>query len=252
MFRNDYDTDVTTFSPAGRIHQVEYAIAAVKQGSACVALKSDEYAVLACVMRKESELGSHQEKLFKVDDHMGIGISGLIADGRVLCKYLRTECLNHKFVFEGQIQVGRLVKQLSDKSQKFTQTSEKRPYGVGLLVIGYDETGTHVYETVPSGNFFEYIAQAMGKRSQSARTYLEKYFKEFKSMELGDLVKHSLKSLKGASEETLTKSNCAIAYVGKDKEFTIITGEELAPYMALVDDGDEKKEESKSSEAKNN
>mmetsp|Transcript_603 Transcript_603/g.1165 ORF Transcript_603/g.1165 Transcript_603/m.1165 type:complete len:251 (-) Transcript_603:139-891(-) len=243
MFRNDYDTDVTTFSPAGRIHQVEYAIAAVKQGSACVALKSEDYAVLACVMRKESELGSHQEKLFKVDDHMGIGISGLIADGRVLCKYLRTECLSHKFVFEAPIQVGRLVKQLSDKSQKFTQKMEKRPYGVGLLVIGYDATGAHVYETVPSGNYFEYIAQAMGKRSQSARTYLEKYFKEFKSMELGNLIEHALKSLKGASEVPLTKANCAVAYVGKNTPFTILADEKIAPYMSMVED--DKKEDAK-------
>ncbi|GAB5365279.1 hypothetical protein AAMO2058_001044000 [Amorphochlora amoebiformis] len=243
MFRNDYDTDVTTFSPAGRIHQVEYAIAAVKQGSACVALKSDDFAVLAAVSRKESELGSHQEKLFKVDDHLGIGISGLIADGRVLCKYLRTECLNHKFVFEGKMQTGRLVKNLSDKSQKYTQTSEKRPYGVGLLVIGYDKTGTHVFETLPSGNFFEYIAQAMGKRSQSSRTYLEKYFKEFKDMELGNLIEHALKSLKGASEETLTKNNCSVAYVGKGTKFTLLTGESLAPYMSLVDE--EKKEAKK-------
>jgi len=135
------------------------------------------------------------------------------------------------------------VKQLSDKSQVFTQTQQKRPYGVGLLVIGYDETGAHVYETVPSGNYFEYIAQAMGKRSQSARTYLEKYFKEFKSMELGDLVNHALKSLKGASEEKLTKSNCAIAFVGKDRKFTVLTGDKLAPYMELAVEGDEEKKE---------
>ena len=34
-----YDTDVTTWSPAGRLHQVEYAMEAVKHGSACAGLK---------------------------------------------------------------------------------------------------------------------------------------------------------------------------------------------------------------------
>ena len=34
-----YDTDVTTWSPQGRLHQVEYAMEAVKQGSAAVGLK---------------------------------------------------------------------------------------------------------------------------------------------------------------------------------------------------------------------
>jgi 20S proteasome subunit alpha 6 len=68
---------------------------------------------------------------------------------------------------------------VSDKAQVYTQKQLKRPYGVGLLVIGYDKTGAHVYETSPSGNYFEYKAQAMGARSQSARTHLEKHFETF-------------------------------------------------------------------------
>ena len=39
MFRNDYDTDVTTWSPQGRIFQVEYAMEAVKQGGCAVGIR---------------------------------------------------------------------------------------------------------------------------------------------------------------------------------------------------------------------
>ncbi|KAF2324595.1 hypothetical protein GH714_015528 [Hevea brasiliensis] len=49
MFRNQYDTDVTTWSPAGRLFQVEYAMEAVKQGSAAIGLRSKAHVVLACV-----------------------------------------------------------------------------------------------------------------------------------------------------------------------------------------------------------
>jgi 20S proteasome subunit alpha 6 len=63
MFRNQYDTDVTTWSPAGRLFQVEYAMEAVKQGSACVGLWS--HVVLASVNKAASELSSHQRKVFR-------------------------------------------------------------------------------------------------------------------------------------------------------------------------------------------
>lgn len=40
--------------------------------------------------------------------------------------------------------LGRLVRQVADKAQVGTQRSWKRPYGVGLIVAGYDESGESV------------------------------------------------------------------------------------------------------------
>jgi 20S proteasome subunit alpha 6 len=77
MYRSDYDSDITIWSPQGRIHQIEYAMEAVKQGSACVGLKSKTHAVVAALKRSTSELGSFQKKIFKIDEHIGIAISGL-------------------------------------------------------------------------------------------------------------------------------------------------------------------------------
>jgi 20S proteasome subunit alpha 6 len=51
MNKNQYDTDVTTWSPQGRLFQVEYAMEAVKQGSASVGLISDTFAVLVSLRR---------------------------------------------------------------------------------------------------------------------------------------------------------------------------------------------------------
>ena len=69
MFRNQYDTDCITWSPAGRIHQVEYAMEAVKQGSACIGLRSNSFAIVATLKRSSSELSSYQKKIFKIDDN---------------------------------------------------------------------------------------------------------------------------------------------------------------------------------------
>lgn len=190
--------------------------------------------MLATLKRAQNDMSSYQRKMFKVDDHMGIAIAGLTADGRVLCKYMRNECINHRcvhvscgarmcpgaalswqtavwqqgrgclaagpsvlracracvlqghcprwstfaaclracaylwcrFVYETPMPVGRLVRQVADKHQVCTQRSWKRPFGVGMLVGGYDKTGPHLYNTCPSGNYYEYKAMAIGARSQ--------------------------------------------------------------------------------------
>jgi len=75
---------VTVWSPQGRLHQVEYAMEAVKLGSATVGLKSKTHAVLIALKRASSELSAHQKKIIPIDKHMGISISGLTADARIL------------------------------------------------------------------------------------------------------------------------------------------------------------------------
>jgi len=242
MNRSAYDSDITTWSPQGRIHQIEYAMEAVKQGSACVGLKSKSHAVIATLKRSSSELGAYQKKIFKIDDHLGIAIAGLTADARLLSKYMRNECLNHKFVFEEPIQVGRLVTAVADKSQVHTQQYGRRPYGVGLLVIGYDQTGSHLYETSPSGNFYDYKAIAIGARYQSAKTYLEKSFETFPNLSLDELIKHSLLALRetcqtGPTAEGLNSKNCSIGIVGDKQQFEVLEGAKLQPYLDALEGG---------------
>jgi 20S proteasome subunit alpha 6 len=60
-----------------------------------------------------------------------------------------------------------------------TQEYGRRPYGVGFLVIGQDQSGPHLFEFSPSGNSYEYFAMSIGARSQSAKTYLEKHYESF-------------------------------------------------------------------------
>jgi 20S proteasome subunit alpha 6 len=88
--------------------------------------------------RSTNELSSFQEKVFKIDDHMGIAIAGLTSDARTLATHMRSECLNYKYLYGSPMVTGRLVAALADKHQKKTMASWRRPYGVGMLVIGAD------------------------------------------------------------------------------------------------------------------
>mmetsp|Transcript_10337 Transcript_10337/g.19315 ORF Transcript_10337/g.19315 Transcript_10337/m.19315 type:complete len:280 (+) Transcript_10337:2570-3409(+) len=233
MFRNQYDTDVTVWSPEGRLLQVEYAMESVKQGSACVGLRSSTHAVIGALKRSVSELSSYQKKIISIDSHIAVGIAGLTADARTLAKWMRSECLHHKYVYGTPISAGRLMTDLADRHQRTTQTYVRRPYGVGLLVASYDKTGPHLHQTCPSGNVYEYYASAIGARSQSGRTYLEKIYEGLDGMSRDDLIMHALRSLAGcvSGDDDLTKENASIAIVGKDEEFTLLEEEDLQPYL---------------------
>mmetsp|Transcript_17881 Transcript_17881/g.32447 ORF Transcript_17881/g.32447 Transcript_17881/m.32447 type:complete len:114 (-) Transcript_17881:29-370(-) len=112
MFRNQqYDMDCITWNPNGRVFQVEYAMAAVNNGTPVLGLRSKTHVVLVSHKRAQSELAESQKKIFKIDDHMCIGIAGLTADARVLAEYMRNECLNHRYIYDAPMNVGRLVAQ---------------------------------------------------------------------------------------------------------------------------------------------
>ena len=120
--------------------------------------------------------------------------------------------------------------------QASTQRYGRRPYGVGLLVIGVDETGPHLYECCPSGNGYEFFAQSIGSRAQSARTYLERRYAEFADASLDELIRHGLVALRDTLQQGtgLDNKNCSIAVVGIDRPFEIIEGSSLDPYLSML------------------
>lgn len=236
MFRNQYDSDVTVFSPQGRLHQVEYSMEAVNQGSATVGLKSETHAVLIALKRASSELSAYQKKIINIDDHIGITISGLTADARILSRYMRTECLNYKYSHDTYLPLSRLINQLGNKMQICTQRYDRRPYGVGLLVAGYDDQGSHIFQTCPSANFYDCKAMSIGARSQSARTYLEKHLDVFPTAPVEELIKHGLRALRDTlpPENDLNNKNVSIGFVGKGQKFKILNENEISSFLALI------------------
>ncbi|KIY45873.1 20S proteasome subunit [Fistulina hepatica ATCC 64428] len=246
MFRNTYDSDNTVFSPQGRLHQVEYALEAVKQGSAAVGLRSKTHSILLALKRSTGELASYQQKMFRIDDHIGIAIAGLTSDARVLSNFMRQQAMSSKMIFNRPVPVNRLVSSIADKAQVNTQEYGRRPYGVGFLVIGQDESGPHLYEFQPSGMSYEYYAMSIGARSQSAKTYLEKHYESFSDASLEDLIRHGLHALRETlqQDKELNVNNTSIGIVGipspleKDASakgsFRILEGEKVEPFLQTM------------------
>jgi len=196
--------------------------------------------VIIGLKKSVHDLASHQEKVFDIDRHMGIVISGMTADARFLSKFMRNECLNYWYTHQSQHPTERLIVKIAKKSQVKTSHPAKRPFGVGMLIGAVDEAGTHLFETCPSGNYYEYNAMAIGDRCQSAKTYLEKNFETFSGLGADDLIGHGIKALRASAQDTdLTEHNVSVGVVSRDQDFKLLTTEELKTYLTNNADEDE-------------
>lgn len=151
-----------------------------------------------------------------MDEHVGLAIAGLTSDARVLSNFMKQQCLGHRLTYGRAMPVRTLVDMIGEKAQINTQMYGKRPYGVGLLVAGVDEKGTHLFEFQPSGMTEEMTAFAIGARSQMARTYLERNLDKFADASREELVKHGLQALKESlvQDKELTVENTSVGVAG--------------------------------------
>lgn len=96
LTRSEYDRGVNTFSPEGRLFQVEYAIEAIKLGSTAIGIRTPEGVVMAVEKRITSPLmePSTVEKIVEVDRHVGCATSGLMADARYTAKEIKKIKIN--------------------------------------------------------------------------------------------------------------------------------------------------------------
>jgi 20S proteasome subunit alpha 6 len=136
------------------------------------------------------------------------------------------------------------VSAIGDRAQTNTQHYGKRPYGVGLIVVGVDETGPHLFEFQPSGLTQEMVACAIGARSQMARTYLERNSEAFADASREELVTHGLRALKEslAQDKDLTVENTSVGIVGvgdgRDIEaFKLYDGQEVKEWIEAAAEG---------------
>lgn len=157
-----------------------------------------------------------------------------------------------------RIPLERIVSQIGDRAQTNTQSYGKRPYGVGLLIAGVDDTGPHLFEFQPSGMTQEMIACAIGARSQMARTYLERHLDEFGEASRDELVKHALRALKESlsQDKELTVDNASVGIIGMSTEktgkiesFKLYDGPEMGPLLEASLEGTEPAQDNAAPEA---
>lgn len=232
---SEYSFSLTTFSPSGKLVQIEYALNAVQAGGTSLAIKATNGVVLATEKKLASALIDHTslQKINVITDHIGLVYSGMGPDSRVLVKKGRKIAEQYFRVYKERMPVSQLVRELAAVMQEYTQSGGVRPFGVSLLVAGFDENGPHLYQVDPSGSYWAWKASAIGKNMINANTFLEKRYTN--EMELEDAIHTAILTLKEGFDGQLTESNIEIGIVGSDQTFRVLKPEEVKDYLEEVE-----------------
>ena len=191
--------------------------------------------VLATEKKASSPLADPNSlsKISLITPNIGMVYSGMGPDYRILVDRARkVSHTGYKRIYNEYPPTRILVQDVARVVQEATQSGGVRPYGVSLLVAGWDEGilpdeeedatepkegeekkptgksggilkgGPMLYQVDPSGSYFPWKATAIGKSATSAKTFLEKRYKE--GLELEDAVHIALLTLKETIEGEMT------------------------------------------------
>jgi 20S proteasome subunit alpha 2 len=239
-----YSFSLTTFSPNGKLVQIEYALNAVNHGVTALGIKAANGIVLATEKKSPSPLvdASSISKISLVTPNIGMVYAGMGPDYRILVdKARKVSHAGYKRIYNEYPPTRILVQDVARVMQEATQSGGVRPYGVSLLVAGWDEGilpdeeesgepmegdekkpagktggvlkgGPMLYQVDPSGSYFPWKATAIGKSASHAKTYLEKRYTE--GLELEDAIHIALLTLKDSVEGEMNGDTIEIGIVG--------------------------------------
>uniref|UniRef100_A0A8C4V341 Proteasome subunit alpha type-3 n=69 Tax=Neoaves TaxID=3078114 RepID=A0A8C4V341_FALTI len=212
-----YDLSASTFSPDGRVFQVEYAMKAVENSSTAIGIRCKDgvvFGVEKLVLSKLYEEGSNK-RLFNVDRHVGMAVAGLLADARSLADIAREEASNFRSNYGYDIPLKHLADRVAMYVHAYTLYSAVRPFGCSFMLGSYDDDdGAQLYMIDPSGVSYGYWGCAIGKARQAAKTEIEKL--QMKEMTCRDVVKEVAKIIYIVHDEVKDKAfELELSWVGE-------------------------------------
>ncbi|MGV8162658.1 MAG: archaeal proteasome endopeptidase complex subunit alpha [Candidatus Nanoarchaeia archaeon] len=223
-----YDRAITMFSPDGRLLQVEYAKRTVRLGNTAIGIVCKDGVILVTDKRLVDKLVIPDaiEKIFKVDDHIMATAAGILSDARVLVERSQLKAQQHRIEYDTPIDNLVVVKDMCNLMQLCTQSGGYRPFGVSLLVAGIDEAGISLFETDPTGLYYQYKATIIGEGESDAEELLHKEYKDNMSIEEG--LQLAIKMLKKALGDQFSPERIDAAIIPlKTKQMEKVTKDKI-------------------------
>ena len=228
-----YDRAITVFSPDGRLYQVEYAIETVRRGTIAVGIKSKEGIIIAVEEKpRKLQISDVAQKIFQIDDHVGVAAAGYIPDARSQVDNARFFSQSNRLIYDEPVEVETIAKHLADQSQQYTQYAGVRPFGVSLILGGVINKNPQLFLTDPSGTYISYDAIAIGSGSDQVTDFLEKTYKNDISLE--DAAVLAVGAIYLSSEDKEGTSHIRMAQIKSDTGMFELVSEEKISNLAKI------------------
>ena len=226
-----YDRAITVFSPDGRLYQVEYAIETVKRGTIALGIKTKYGIIFAADERpRKLQVVDEPQKLFKIDQHIGIAAAGYIPDARRQVDDARFFSQSSKIVYDESVSVETVTKHIADQCQQYTQYAGARPIGVALIIGGVDQNGNSLFLTDPSGTYIPYNAVAIGADSDRVTEFLKKHYKPEMTLEESKML--AISSINMVSDDAKGSEHIKISQIESDtKRFEIVDKNQITKLL---------------------
>ncbi|HEY5735664.1 MAG TPA: archaeal proteasome endopeptidase complex subunit alpha [Nitrosopumilus sp.] len=225
-----YDRAITVFSPDGRLYQVEYAIETVRRGTIAVGIKCKDGIIIAVEEKpRKLQISDTAQKIFQIDDHVGVAAAGYIPDARSQVDNARFFSQSNKMIYDEPVEVETIAKHLADQCQQYTQYAGVRPYGVALILGGVVNNTPQLYLTDPSGTYISYDAIAIGSGSDQVTDFLEKTYKG--DLSLDDAAVLASAGIYLSSEDKEGTSHIRMAHIKKETGlYELVPEEQITKY----------------------
>ncbi len=229
-----YDRAITVFSPDGRLYQVEYAIETVRRGTLAIGIKSKDGVILAVEEKtRKLQISNVTQKIFQIDDHIGVAAAGYIPDARTQVDHARFFAQSNRLIYDEPVDVEGVAKNIADMAQQFTQYAGVRPFGVALILAGVDKNGSSLFLTDPSGTYIGYDAVAIGAGSDQVTEFLEKSYKPEVALDEGAAL--AIESIYLVSEQKTGTTHVKMSIIDNtSKIMRKVEEEEIERYASMA------------------